>query len=406
MTQPLHPKRRRPRYRGTHPRRFAEKYKERDPARFPKEREKVLASGRTPAGSHVPVLVAEVLQALAPAPGDVAVDATLGYGGHASELLRRILPGGRLLALDVDPIELPRAEVRLKALAESLGDASAVKVVKRNFAGLRKLLAEEGLAHGADIVLADLGVSSMQFDDPARGFSWKHDVPLDLRMNPERGQPAGILLLRMKREEIEDFLRRFGDEPEAGRIAAALHQTAAARGAQATHTFLSNSHVIPAVEPTGDAHGGLPDPLHLPRNLPLPLPLRTSDVIRAVESAYEGRTSRDASEAKKSSLQRTLQAIRILVNDELTALDAFLRDLPQCLAPGGRAAIVTFHSGEDRRVKKAFKAGLEAGFYARVADTVLRPTPRERGANPRSSAAKLRWAVRADSGGPHATSGT
>ncbi len=362
---------RRPRYAGTHPKKFEEKYKEHDAARYPDARTKVIASGKTPAGSHVPVLVAEVLEALAPAPGDVAVDATLGYGGHASELLKRILPGGRLLGLDVDPIELPRAEARLKALARERGETDAVRCVRRNYAGLRKLLAEDARgAAGADVILADLGVSSMQLDDPSRGFSWKHDAPLDLRMNPTRGLPAGALLLRMKREEIEDFLRRLGDEPKAAGIAAALHETNEARRGSG--------------------------PIHLLKNPPL---LRTSDVAAAVELAYRGTTSRDASEAKKSSLQRTFQAIRILVNDELTALEAFLRDLPHCLALGGRVAIVTFHSGEDRLVKKAFKAGLESGLYARVADEVVRAAPEERRANPRSSAAKLRWAVRAV--GPH-----
>ena len=235
------PRKRRPRYAGTHPRRFEEKYKERDAARYPEEREKVIASGKTPAGSHVPVLVAEALEALAPAPGDVAVDATLGYGGHASEILKRILPGGRLLALDVDPIELPKASARLEALAAALGAPGAVKTIKRNFAGLRKLLDEEGLVRGADVILADLGVSSMQLDDPERGFSWKHDVPLDLRMNPTRGQPAGTLLLRMKREEIEDLLRRLGDEPEAAGIAsrrgARRAQRTSRTRAQPTHTF-------------------------------------------------------------------------------------------------------------------------------------------------------------------------
>ncbi len=381
---------RRPRYRGTHPRRFEEKYKERDPARFPEEREKVLASGKTPAGSHVSVLVAEVLEALAPAPGDVAVDATLGYGGHASEILRRILPGGRLLALDVDPIEVPKSEARLTALAESLGDANAVTVVRRNHAGLRKLLAEQALARGADLILADLGVSSMQLDDPSRGFSWKHDVPLDLRMNPQRGVPASALLMKMKRGEIEDLLRRYGDEPEAAGIAAALHETIEARRGEKPVHLLGNSDLTRTGESAGETRAGHQGPIHLLRNL-----LRTTDVATAVESAYEGRTNRDASEAKKSSLQRTFQAIRILVNDELTALEAFLRDLPHCLAPGGRVAILTFHSGEDRRVKKAFKAGLGTGLYARVSDTVVRAQPEERRANPRSSAAKLRWAVRA-----------
>ncbi len=354
------PRKRRPRYPGTHPRRFEEKYKERDPARFPEERAKVIAAGKTPAGSHVPVLVDEVLAALAPRPGDAAVDATLGWGGHAAEILKRILPGGRLLALDVDPVELPKADARLRALAASLGAPEAFKSARRNYAGLRKLLEEEGEARGADVILADLGVSSMQLDDPSRGFSWKHDVPLDLRMNPTRGIPAGELVARLKPEEIEDSLRRYSDEPLAREIAAALREKVEARRG------------------AGDIH-----------------PLRTSDVAAAVESAYSGRTSRDASEAKASSLQRTFQALRILVNDELTALEAFLRDLPHCLAPGGRVAILTFHSGEDRLVKKAFKAGLEAGLYARVSGEVVRASPAERGRNPRSAPAKLRWAVRA-----------
>jgi 16S rRNA (cytosine1402-N4)-methyltransferase len=345
--------RRRPRYRGTHPRAFSEKYKEHDPTRFPGERAKVLASGKTPAGSHVAVLVAEVLAALEPKPGDAAVDATLGFGGHSSEILKRILPGGRLLALDVDPIELPKAEARLKALAESLGDAGSVRCVRRNYAGLRKLLHEEAPA-GADVILADLGVSSMQLDDPARGFSWKRDAPLDLRFNPGRGQPAGVLLGKMKKEEIEDFLRKYGDEPLAGRIAEAVVEA-------------RRSHPL----------------------------LRTSDLTRAVESAFEGTQQPKGSEAKRSSLQRTFQAIRILVNDELTALDAFLRDLPHCLAPGGRVAILTFHSGEDRRVKKAFAAGHADGTYAEVSREVVRASREERRANPRSQAGKLRRALRA-----------
>ena len=332
---PAPPRRRRPRYRGTHPRRFEEKYKELDAARYPDERAKVLAAGKTPAGSHVAVLVREVLAALDPRPGDLAVDATLGHGGHAAEILERILPGGRLLGLDVDPVELPKAAARLAQRAAELGTRDAFQGVRRNFAGLRALLAEQGWERGADVILADLGVSSMQLDDPSRGFSWKHDVPLDLRMNPEHGLPAGELVARLRSEEIEDFLRRYGDEPHAREIAAALHRAAA------THPLLS-----------------------------------TSDVARAVESAYENTTAREAREQKDSSLARTFQALRILVNDELTALDSFLRDLPACLAPGGRVAILTFHSGEDRRVK-------------------IRATPGERRANPRSSPAKLRWAARA-----------
>jgi 16S rRNA (cytosine1402-N4)-methyltransferase len=198
-------------------------------------------------------------------------------------------------------------------------------------------------------------------------------------MNPSRGQPAAKLLEKMKREEIEDFLRRLGDEPEAAGIAEALVATIdARRGAPPQE----------AREP----RRGDPPP-HLLRNLPLPL--RTSDVAAAVELAYKGRTGPQASEAKSSSLSRTFQAIRILVNDELGALEAFLRDLPFCLAPGGRVAILTFHSGEDRLVKKAFAAGLAGGTYAEVSRDVVRASPEERRANPRSQAAKLRRALRA-----------
>ena len=358
---------RRPRYRGTHPRRFEEKYKERDPSRYPGEREKLLAAGKTPAGSHVPVLLREVLEALAPRAGEIAVDATLGWGGHAEALLPGLRPGGRLIGLDVDPVELPRTGARLRALGYG---PDVFTAVRSNFAGLPKVLAALGLA-AADLVLADLGVSSMQLDDPARGFSWKHDGPLDLRMNPERGQPAGTLLARFRREEIEECLGRFGDEPEAAGIAAALAATIAARRAAAARE----------ANEAGRADGPI-------------RPLSTSDVTRAVEFAYRGRTSREASEARRSALPRTFQALRILVNEELTALDAFLRNLPSVLAPGGRVAILTFHSGEDRRVKKAFAAGVKSGVFSAVAPDVIRASPGELRANPRSSAAKLRWAVR------------
>ena len=183
------------------------------------------------------------------------MDATVGYGGHASEVLKRILPGGRLLALDVDPIELPKAEARLKALAESLGDAAAVKAVRRNYAGLEKAPSRGGAA-GADVILADLGVSSMQLDDPARGFSWKHDVPLDLRMNPERGLPAGALLAKMKTKEIEDFLRRYGDEPEAAGIAGRSARNDRSAPQQEDHSPSKQFDFARAAESTVEARAG------------------------------------------------------------------------------------------------------------------------------------------------------
>jgi len=340
---------RRPRYRGTHPRRFDEKYKERDPERYPETIAKVLASGKTPAGSHRPILVDEVMSVLEPKPGDLAVDATLGWGGHAAEILPRILPGGRLLAMDVDPLELPKTEARLHAL----GFGPDVLFAKRmNFAGLPKLLAAAGVER-VDVFFADLGVSSMQLDEPSRGFSYKLDGPLDLRMNPERGAPASALLSKLSEESLARLLRENADEPHAELLARAL---VAARAES-----------------------------------PIATTLRLAQAVRKAFDTLPARERDDAGDP----LPRVFQAFRIAVNEELSALDALLRALPSCLAPGGRAAFLTFHSGEDRRVKKSFAAGEKAGIYSRVARDVIRASPAERHANPRSSSAKLRWAVRA-----------
>ena len=198
------PHKRRPRYAGKHPRRFEEKYKELEPDRYGETVAKVMASGKTPAGTHRPIMVAEILDVLAPKAGDVAVDCTLGYGGHAQEILGRIRPGGTVFGLDADPIELPKAEARLRAL----GFGPDVFTAHRsNFAGLPRILAQAGL-HGADAILADLGVSSMQLDNPARGFSVKHAGPLDMRMNPQRGQPG----LGLPEENRRGFTRCFAAE--------------------------------------------------------------------------------------------------------------------------------------------------------------------------------------------------
>lgn len=338
---PSPPHRRRPRYAGRHPRCFDEKYKEHAPEQFPETVAKVLASGKTPAGTHVPVLVTEVLEALAPQAGDLVADCTLGYGGHARELLRRILPGGKLLGLDVDPLELPRTEERLRGL----GFTPDVFVACRsNFAGLAKALAEEGWA-GADCILADLGVSSMQLDTPTRGFSSKTPGPLDMRMNPNRGQPASALLQKTSPDDLEALLADNADEPQARVLAHAL----------AGRSFAE-----------------------------------TTDLAQGITAALPPAPPDDHA----LSVRRVFQALRIAVNEEFTALDTFLRHLPACLSPGGRAVILTFHSGEDRRVKKAFQTGLRDGTYTAVAEAVVRPGPAERRANPRATAAKLRWARR------------
>ena len=380
-SQPATPHKRRVRYSGKNPRRFEEKYKERDPQRYADTVAKVLASGKTPAGTHRPIMVAEILAALAPKPGELAVDCTLGYGGHAQEILARLQPGGRLIGLDADPIELPKTEARLRAAGFG---PEMFTAIRSNFAGLPQALASfhslaslkggEGQGEeanvsqvqipspqpsprlggereknsapiftGADCILADLGVSSMQIDDPARGFSVKTDGPLDMRMNPQRGFPASALLAKTSPDALAKLLQENADEPRASELADAL----------AGKNFATTKALAAAIRRV------------LPR-------LHKDDLDLTV--------------------RRVFQALRIAVNDEFSALDMLLRHLPACLNPGGRVAILTFHSGEDRRVKKAFEAGLRDGFYADIAHEVIRPTPEERHDNPRSSPAKLRWA--------------
>jgi 16S rRNA (cytosine1402-N4)-methyltransferase len=336
---PTTPHRRRVRYAGKNPRRFEEKYKERDPQRYGDTVAKVLASGKTPAGTHRPVMVTEILAALAPRPGEITVDCTLGYGGHAQVILTRLQPGGRLLGLDADPIELPKTEVRLRAAGFG---PEMFTAIRSNFAGLPQALAAQNLA-GADCILADLGVSSIQIDDPARGFSVKTDGPLDMRMNPQRGFPASALIEKTSVDALATLFRENADEPRAAELADAL----AGKIFATTKTF------------AGAIRAALP---HL------------------------GKEDLDL------TVRRVFQALRIVVNDEFSALDMLLRHLPSCLNPGGRVAILTFHSGEDRRVKKSFEAGLRGGLYAEIAPEVIRPTPEERHDNPRSSPAKLRWA--------------
>lgn len=339
-------RKRRPRYSGKNPRAFHEKYKELNPERYEAAVRKVVLSGRTPAGMHRAVMMAEVLEALLPKAGDVAVDCTLGFGGHARAILERIQPGGRLIGLDVDPIELPRTEARLRAA----GFGADVFVVRRsNFAGLPAVLADEGLA-GADLILADLGASSMQLDNPARGFTYKALGPLDMRMNPTRGEPASQLLAHISEARLARLLEEHADEPDARIIARAL------------------------------------------RAQPI---VTTVDLSTAVRAAIVAERPKASGADVGRSIRRTFQALRIAVNDEFSALDTFLRQLPGCLAPGARVVVLTFHSGEDRRVKKAFEAGLDEGSYAAIADEVVRPSAGEVRANPRAGSAKLRWALKA-----------
>ena len=339
-----HPKRR-VRYRGTHPRHHHEKYKELNPSQYTNDIQKVIARGQTPAGMHIPICVKEILQILNPQPGETGLDATLGYGGHAQEILKRIVPNGKLFAIDVDPVELPRTESRLRIL----GFTDDVLIVKRtNFAGISQLTAKTGELF--NFVLADLGVSSMQLDTPSRGFSYKTSGPLDLRLNPRRGQPAYKFIRTLNEKSMAELFLNNSDEPHAQIIASAI-----------CSSFLN-------IETTSDLAYSIRQSLTKVRPV-----LSGSDI--------------------KKSIQRVFQAIRIALNDEFGALKQFLNLLPHCVNPGGRIAILTFHSGEDRLVKKSFQAFYRNGTYREIARDPIRPGAQERRANPRSSCAKLRWAV-------------
>jgi 16S rRNA (cytosine1402-N4)-methyltransferase len=341
------PFKRRIRYRGTHPRHFEDKYKELDPQRDPDTIAKVIASGKTPAGQHRPIMVDEILQYLTPQDGQRGADVTFGYGGHSEALLYKLRPEGQLLALDVDAVQLPKTEARLRGLGFG---ADTLIVQRSNFAGILHALTKIGWDDSLDFLLADLGLSSMQIDNPARGFSYKHDGPLDMRMNPERGIRASDWIARHNSNDIAKTLKKGGDETRSVRIAEAII---------AAHT-----------------------------ERPL---TTTRQLRRAIETALPNRLN---DEDRASTVARCFQAIRIAVNEEFSALEAFLRQLPDCLRPGGRVAILSFHSGEDRRVKHHFRDGLRSGLYAQVSDHVIRPTPQEIASNPRAAPAKLRWGVR------------
>ncbi len=343
-SEPPVPHQRRPRYQGKNPRKFEDKYKEHNPGRYADTVAKVRASGKTPAGQHVPIMVREIMQVLKPGPGERALDCTLGYGGHASELLKAVQPGGCLLGLDQDPIEIEKTEARLRELGFA---AESLHVTRINFAGMRRALAELEWNDGADVILADLGLSSMQIDNPLRGFSFKHEGPLDMRMNPLRGVPVSDLLLKLSAEKLADILEENADEPRAGLLAKTLAQQA----------FATTTQLAKAVR------------MALPYSL--------------------------EEEQKDGTIRRVFQALRIAVNEEFTVLDAWLRDLPACLRPGGRVAVLSFHSGEDRRVKKAFQNGLRDGAYRDTNGEVIRPSNAEVRDNSRAAPAKLRWAVKA-----------
>ena len=340
---------RRVRYKGTHPRKFEEKYKEHNPEKYADTIEKVISKGSTPAGMHRSIMVDEILDFLQIQPGQKGLDATLGYGGHTRRMLEQLQGEGHICALDVDPIEIVNTRERL----ERAGYGSQIlTVLQENFADIDRIAAEHG---PFDFILADLGVSSMQIDDPDRGFSYKVEGPLDLRLNPEKGVSAAERLKELTQDELAGMLVENADEPFAAEIAAEVIRTLRRRE-----------------------------------------PIQTTTQLKAViERALSGLP--DNSEKKdlvKKTCQRTFQALRIDVNSEFEVLEAFLDKLPGALAPGGRVAILTFHSGEDRMVKKAFRQGKKQGVYSGISDEVLRPSAEECRQNGRARSTKMRWALR------------
>lgn len=339
---------RRVRYKGTHPRRFEEKYKELNPEKYGAEIEKIVQSGKTPAGMHISIMVEEILEVLDIQPGQIGLDATLGYGGHSRRMLEALNGQGHLYACDVDPIESEKTAARLAAL----GYGPEIFTLRRmNFA----LLDEAAPGQRFDFVLADLGVSSMQIDDPSRGFTFKADGPLDLRLDPTSGVTAAQRLRELEEDELAALLVENADEPYADQIAKTVLRRLRRGGAVET----------------------------------------TKELAALIEQALDFLPAQERKEAVKKSCQRTFQALRIDVNHEFESLYSLLEKLPDVLKPGGRAAILTFHSGEDRMVKKAFRQQLRDGLYAEVADEVIRAGAEECFRNPRAKPAKLRWAIRA-----------
>jgi 16S rRNA (cytosine1402-N4)-methyltransferase len=340
---------RRVRYAGTHPKAYKEKYKELQPQQYAADVAKVMQQGRTPAGMHRSICVPEILDILQIKPGSIGLDATLGYGGHSLEMLQCLLPNGKLFALDVDPIELPKTKERL----QNLGYGEDVLIIKKmNFSGIDQVIYESGQL---DFVLADLGISSMQIDNPDRGFSFKIDGPLDLRLNPKTGKSAADFLKTVTQSALEELLISNADEPNAKLIASAIF------------TFIKNGQTIET----------------------------TSQLQQIIKETIQPLSTKPDDDIVKKSCQRCFQALRIAINNEFGVLDKFLEKLPNALKSGGRVAILSFHSGEDRRVKKSFQNLCRDGIYSEIAPDIIRPSVEECTTNPRAKSAKLRWAIKA-----------
>lgn len=341
---------RRVRYSGTHPKSYKEKYKEHNPEKYADTVAKVIQKGSTPAGMHISIMVQEILDFLQIQPGQIGLDATLGYGGHTKAMLHKLEGQGHIYGLDVDPIESAKTTKRLRD--QGFGE-DVLTVRLQNFADIDQVTKDTGKKF--DFILADLGVSSMQIDNPDRGFSYKVNGPLDLRMNPEKGESAAERLKEVSYEELVGMLVENSDEPYAEEIA---------------NVVMKRNKRGPAIE-------------------------TTTDLKEAIEEALGFLPKAEQKETVKKTCQRVFQALRIDVNSEFEVLYAFLEKLPEVLAPNGRVAILTFHSGEDRLVKRSFKELKKAGIYSEVNNDVIRPSAKECASNGRAKSTKMRWAIRA-----------
>lgn len=296
------------------------------------------------ADRHVPVLLRETLDLLHPSPGDVVLDGTVGGGGHALEVARRIAPGGLLVGADADPAALDAAGAVLRGV-------EGVRLVHADFADLGRLREAAG-GRSFDVILLDLGLSSLQLGDPGRGFSLRADGPLDMRRDPSGSGPtAGEILARAGEKEMADLFYRYGEERFSRRIARAVAERR--------------------------------------RVAPLSRTLELADLVAAA-------IPRRAWPRGIHPATRVFQALRIAVNRELESLSSFLERFPEHLARGGRVGVISFHSLEDRLVKNAFRAlaaGPDASLVLLARKPVV-PGAEEIAANPRASSAKLRAARR------------
>ncbi len=309
----------------------------------------MIRKGNTPAGMHISIMVKEILDFLQIVPGEQGFDATLGYGGHTRAMLECLRGQGHIWATDVDPEESAKTKKRL----EDLGFGEELLTVRlQNFCTIDEIAKEVG---GFDFILADLGVSSMQIDNPKRGFSFKVDGPLDLRLNQEAGISAAERLDTITREELAGMLYENSDEPYCEELAKAI-----------TDEIRRGSRID-----------------------------TTTKLRRVIEDTLDFLPEKEKKDTIKKTCQRTFQALRIDVNQEFEVLYEFMEKLPGALRPGGRVAILTFHSGEDKLVKQALKEGYKSGIYSDYAKDVIRPSAQECAANGRARSTKMRWAVKA-----------